>query len=298
MPATLASELLISGGSRVSDDFESGFMDRTIEAQIEKCREYRLTPLFLELLSGNQPVLEAGCGSGQWMHFFKRNGIESVGIDWSPALQQRSLEFDPTVRFDTGDMRNLPYADSSFGSLIALGSPEHVIDGPRQIFREFFRVLRPGGIGIVTVPHFSAFRAGILRPFAEPVRRLKRSTMLRRLLGKPPLKAGNTEPRSAVLARRFRPDIYLQVDFDGYFYQYQFTKRQIQEELKMAGFEIEQCFGFNAAGGLLLTLGGVAGRLDRRTQEAKLNWLGRALLKIFSEDQVGHMICNVIRKPL
>ncbi len=297
MPASLASELPISGGSRVSDDFESGFMDRTIDAQIEKCRDYRLTPLFLELLSANQPVLEAGCGSGQWMHFFKRHGIESVGIDWSPALQQRSLDFDPTVRFDTGDMRDLPYADGSFGSLIALGSPEHVIDGPRQIFREFFRVLRPGGVGIVTVPYFSTFRACVRRPFAEPVRRLKRNALLRRFFGKSPLKPGNPESHREVLARRFRPDIYLQVDFDGFFYQYQFTKRQIQEELKLAGFEIEQCFGFNAAGGILLTLFGLAGKLDRKSQEPQLNWFGKVLLKTFSEDQVGHMLCTVIRKP-
>ena len=52
--------------NRVSDGFESGFMERDWESQIKNCDDYFLTPLFLELLSAHQPVLEAGCGSGRW----------------------------------------------------------------------------------------------------------------------------------------------------------------------------------------------------------------------------------------
>lgn len=81
--------------NRVSDSFESGFMNLTLEDQIRDCDGHLLTPLYLECFKSHQPLLEAGCGSGQWMHYFKRQGIESTGLDWSVVLRARSLEFDP-----------------------------------------------------------------------------------------------------------------------------------------------------------------------------------------------------------
>ena len=284
--------------NRVSDGFESGFMERDWESQIKNCDDYVLTPLFLELLSAHQPVLEAGCGSGRWMHFFKRHGIQATGVDWSPVLQQRSLHFDPAIPFDTGDLRNLPYPDGAFGAVIALGSPEHVIEGPRQIFREFYRVLRPGGVALVTVPYFSLLRSVAFRLGYEPVRRLKRSIFLRRLAGKPPAQPGNPVPRADVVKQRYRPDVYLEVDFEGYFFQYEFTKRQISGELELAGFTTEKLFGFDAETGLIITLGRLVGRYDNQKYRGKMNPLGKLLLRLLSPDQVGHMVCCVVRKPL
>src|SRR5687768_336654 len=95
--------------STVGKQFEDEFAAKDLASDIDTCADYELTPLFMELLSPHQPVLEAGCGSGKWMHFFKRRGIDAVGIDWSEALQSRSREYDPTVAFDTGDLRALPY---------------------------------------------------------------------------------------------------------------------------------------------------------------------------------------------
>ena len=78
------------------------------------------------------PILEAGCGSGKWMHYFKRQGMTAAGIDWSPALKAISDKFDSSIQYDVGDMRRMPYPDESFGSIIALGSTvEHVVEGPQ-----------------------------------------------------------------------------------------------------------------------------------------------------------------------
>jgi SAM-dependent methyltransferase len=283
--------------NRVSDSFEAGFMNLTLEDQIRDCEGHLLTSLYLENFTHHQPLLEAGCGSGQWMHFFKRHGIQSTGIDWSEALRARSLSFDPSVAFDNGDMRDLPYPDESFGSVVAMGSPEHVLEGPAKVFQEFLRVMRPGGVAVVTVPHFFFLRALVMRLLGEPARRLKRNPLLRKMLGKPPLGGGNPRPHAEVFADRYRDDIHLAVDFDGYFYEYFFTQNQIREELVKAGFVVEQCFAFNGASGLIFTLGRIAGQYDSRTHQAHLNGLGRSLLKFLTDNGAGHMICCVARKP-
>lgn len=283
--------------SRVSDIFETGFMNRSIDEQISACDNYVLRSLFVETFRHHQPVLEAGCGSGQWMHYFKRQGIESIGIDWSETLRERSLAHDPTVKFDNGDMRDLPYPDESFGGVVAMGSPEHVPEGPRKVFREFNRVLKPGGVAIVTMPQYYFLRSIGNHLVREPMRRIKRSALLRRIAGKAPTEGGNRKSHREVLSERYRDDVFMDVDFDGYFYQYQFTKGQFRQEMEIAGFEIERCFGFNGEAGLVFSFGRLAGRYDRATHQPRLTLPAKLIYKIMGDDALGHMICCVVRKP-
>jgi SAM-dependent methyltransferase len=283
--------------NRVSDHFETGFMNRSLEDQIRACEDYVLRPLFVETFREHQPVLEAGCGSGQWMHYFKQQGIESTGIDWSETLRERSLAYDPSVRFDHGDMRDLPYPDESFGGVVAMGSPEHVPEGPRQVFSEFYRVLKPGGVAIVTMPQFYFLRSVGKCLVREPLRRIKRSAILCRLFGLSPIQGDNPKSRREVLASRYRKDVFMEIGYDGYFYQYQFTKGQFRDEMARAGFEIERCFGFNGEAGLIFSFGKLAGSYDRATHQPRLNLPARLIYKLLGDDALGHMICCVVRKP-
>jgi len=283
---------------RVSEIFEMGFMNRTLEDQIRACADYILEPLYVETFMKDQPVLEAGCGSGQWMHYFKQKGIHSTGIDWSETLRKRSLEHDLAVRFDNGDMRDLPYPDASFRGVVAMGSPEHVPEGPRKVLQEFYRVLEPGGVAIVTMPQLFFLRSIGKNLVREPLRRLSRNRTLRKLLKKPPLKRGNPKPYREVVAERYRPDVFLDVDHDGYFYQYQFTKAQFRDEMERAGFEIERLYGFNGEAGLIFSFGRLAGTYDRKTHQPKLNLVASLIYRFMGDDALGHMVCCVARKPL
>jgi SAM-dependent methyltransferase len=282
--------------NRISDDFEHDFLAKGLDQQIRSCASYVLTPLFLESLRTHQPVLEAGCGSGRWMHFFKPQGIEVVGVDWSTSLRDRSRAHDPAVQFDTGDLRALPYPDGAFGAIIALGSPEHVLEGPSKIYQEFHRVIRPGGVGIITVPYLSRFRGLTYTLTAEPTRRLKRNRWLRRMAKKPPLKNGNPISYREMMAKKYRPDVCMELDFDGFFYEYQFTKAQLREELQRAAFKVDRLFAFSGEHGIVITLGSLAGRIDRQTYQIDLTWLGKLLLRLLSVDGTGHMLCAVVSK--
>lgn len=280
----------------ISDGFESSFLSKELERHVQTCPSYELTPLFLYLLAKHQPVLEAGCGSGRWLHFFKQHGINAVGIDWSQALQERSRAYDPTVQFDIGDLRELPYPDGVFGAVIALGSPEHVIEGPKRILQELHRVLRPGGVGIISVPYYSLVRRFVWVLKKEALRKVKCNPFLARFTGRGPIAAGNTESSSAMKAKRYRRDIYMDLDERGYFYQYVFTKSQFAEELRGAGFCVDRLFPCVRDGGILANFGKLAGTSDRFTYEVRFTVLGRILSKVLSTNATGHMLCGVVHK--
>ena len=90
-------------------------------------------------------VLDLGCGIGH--SFALLAPRESVGVDHSAealAGQDR-----PTV---VADMRELPFSDGSFASVLAVQSIEHVPD-PERVLDEVVRVLEPGGTAILVTPN-------------------------------------------------------------------------------------------------------------------------------------------------
>jgi len=90
-------------------------------------------------------VLDLGCGIGH--SFSALEPRESVGVDRSAealAGQDR-----PTV---VADMRDLPFSDASFASVLAVQSIEHVPD-PERVLEEVVRVLERGGVAILSTPN-------------------------------------------------------------------------------------------------------------------------------------------------
>jgi len=76
-----------------------------------------------------------------------------VGLEYSPELLDVGVRLFPEIAFLRADAQSLPYFKaSSFDALIAAAIIEHLED-PAEMLRESARVLRPGGILVLTTPH-------------------------------------------------------------------------------------------------------------------------------------------------
>jgi 2-polyprenyl-3-methyl-5-hydroxy-6-metoxy-1,4-benzoquinol methylase len=102
--------------------------------------------------------LDAGCGSGYFSRLLGGQGIHVTGIDASAQmiavarnLAQRHNLSD-SLRFEVSDIHHLAFADGSFSGCLCLSVLEY-LDHPLELLDELTRVIGPGGIVILSVPH-------------------------------------------------------------------------------------------------------------------------------------------------
>ncbi len=115
---------------------------------------------FAELLDEHccQDLLDLGCGNGRFLVHFARRGLNVTGLDSAPtalklarewltreSLSGTLLQADTRVR--------LPFADATFDALISTQVIHHarleLVDGS---IREIARVVKPGGVVLISVP--------------------------------------------------------------------------------------------------------------------------------------------------
>ncbi len=100
---------------------------------------------------GNErQVLDVGAGAGNMMHHLAHYG-HVVGVDNNPRPIAVARERGYDVRL--GDAHDLPFEDACFDLVTLLDTVEHCPDDA-AVLRECFRVTRPGGYLMITVPAF------------------------------------------------------------------------------------------------------------------------------------------------
>jgi|TARA_B100001971_G_C18236750_1_gene567807 ubiquinone/menaquinone biosynthesis C-methylase UbiE len=103
-------------------------------------------------LKKKSKILEIGCGRGEFLNEFIKQGIRGYGVDISNYAQS----FCPDAKITTTDLENekLPYDDNEFDIIYSKSFIEHLYY-PEKIFEESYRVLKPGGIMITLVPEYT-----------------------------------------------------------------------------------------------------------------------------------------------
>lgn len=97
-------------------------------------------------------VLDAGCGAGMPVAERLADDHDVVGIDLSREQLHRAREHVAQARFVQGDMSALGFAEDSFDAVCAFFSLIHVpLDEHASVAAAFHRVLRPGGLAVLTV---------------------------------------------------------------------------------------------------------------------------------------------------
>jgi SAM-dependent methyltransferase len=108
--------------------------------------------LFADLVedAGDGRVVDVGCGPGFTTSHLSWLGVDVMGIDLSPEMVALARRQHRDVPFEVGDMTALDLDDRSVLGVLAFWSVIHVPDeAVPDVFAEFHRVLRPGGVVLV-----------------------------------------------------------------------------------------------------------------------------------------------------
>jgi ubiquinone/menaquinone biosynthesis C-methylase UbiE len=111
--------------------------------------------LIRRLLAG--PILDVGCGRGEWVRFLHRRGYEAIGLDYSPEMIEANRARTPACRWLVGRSQAIPLPDVDWRHHL-VGRHRTRPDGPQAALLEFHRVTKPGGAIVVTVPVDSPFQ--------------------------------------------------------------------------------------------------------------------------------------------
>jgi SAM-dependent methyltransferase len=211
-------------------------------ATLDYPRARQLLGHFLPFVAADAPVLEAGCGPGHVVYYLRQRGYPALGVDYAPEALIPTRALHPALPLHVGDVHHLPYPANAFGAYLSFGVVEHFEHGPAAALAEAFRVLRPGGVLVLTTPHPN---------LVEGLR-----NMLNRLF---PARMRNRPPRAE-------------------YYETHFTHQQLAAFAVGAGFRVERAipyahsFTFYGLGGIFRApgyyrtsaLAELAGALGRR----------------------------------
>jgi ubiquinone/menaquinone biosynthesis C-methylase UbiE len=129
------------------------------------CEKDGLLPYILRNIKKDDRILESGCGLARWVKKLHDMEYSCYGMEYSESTVNTVREVWPELDIIVGNVLYHPFKDNSFDAIISLGVVEHFEEGPHNVLSDIFRILQPGGIGIITVPCFNWIRK-IKHPFS------------------------------------------------------------------------------------------------------------------------------------
>jgi len=134
------------------------------ESSVEHLHRYGIAK---DLIKG-KTVLDIACGEGYGSFLMAEEAAEVVGIDIDgTTIQHAAKKYKrANLRFKQGQVEKINEADQSFDVVVSFETLEHIEDH-EKMFREIKRVLKTGGIVIVSTPDkkFYSDQPGYNNPF-------------------------------------------------------------------------------------------------------------------------------------
>lgn len=100
-------------------------------------------------LSGNERLLDAGCGAGHTAMEFAPHVSQVIAYDLTPLMLEQVEQFAAdngitNLQTQQGNVEALPFGDDEFDVVVSRYSAHHWAN-PEQALKEFYRVLKPNG---------------------------------------------------------------------------------------------------------------------------------------------------------
>jgi len=194
--------------------WNSHWASQDIESILREARSGNLgyfRDIFLTHLPKNGKILEAGCGTGRIVVALRAHGYDCVGVEFSESVINEAKAIFPDLPVHVGSIFDLDFPDNYFAGYISLGVVEHYREGPERALKEAYRVIKPGGVLLISVPYFSPLRQKCYRQ------------------GKYNISSGRSSSQ---------------------FYQYAFTKAEFANFVRRAGFRINRICYYDAVKGI------------------------------------------------
>jgi len=95
-------------------------------------------------------LLDVGCGTGLFGDLANKAGAEVTGIDASEALIAEAVQRNSAIKFSTGEMEELPFADNVFNIVCGFNSFQYAAS-TKSALTEARRVLKGGGKLVIMI---------------------------------------------------------------------------------------------------------------------------------------------------
>jgi len=115
-----------------------------------RARDWSEFEIITSHIQPQDTILDAGCAHGRLVPTLLGHGIQKenyTGIDISENLVAKAKDTFPNIRFDVGDVCNLPYEDNTFDVVISSAVLHHIPSQKLriQMINELARVAKPQG---------------------------------------------------------------------------------------------------------------------------------------------------------
>ncbi|RPG33973.1 MAG: class I SAM-dependent methyltransferase [Muricauda sp. TMED12] len=168
---------------------------------IERREEFKILDSFVRQLPKGSELLDGGCGLGEWTVYYTRSGYRAVGLDVSELTISKLKERFEDCEFTVADIRKSGFESDRFDLYFSWGTFEHFEEGFGPVMSEAFRILKPGGRLLISIP-FDNLRHSV-----------------RGALTSAQLNSGDHQRKR--------------------FYQWRLTREELAQTLQRSGFQVE-----------------------------------------------------------
>ena len=118
----------------------------------------QLGTILLQAMSPRGLHLEAGCGAGYWVAALRHYGFMIEGIEYARELVELVHSANPQLPVRQGNVLHIDSPGNHYDTYLSIGVVEHRVEGPEPFLSEAYRVLKPGGKILISVPFFGPSR--------------------------------------------------------------------------------------------------------------------------------------------
>lgn len=129
-------------------------------------------PQIQEAAALGAPVLDLGCGRGEWLGLLQKNGIPAMGVDANRTMIDLCLEKGYEVHYNDALAFLGILEDNSLPAVTAFQLMEHLPPVTLiRLWQEVYRVLIPGGLVLFETPNPENFQVSAYYFFLDPTHR-------------------------------------------------------------------------------------------------------------------------------